>query len=169
MSDIKKNVDANMEVLIEELKKNPSNRFSKSDFQALVFCVLADKNFKAKRYMVRDMEVTEEDIDISGGMTKFLDKLLKHAGMTDSTERSKIIESFEYGPRDVEWVTDAVDEAMWIYTECGKNMRMFRAKMLQLTVQKMVRSGKYDGKITYKKKVVDRMLDMQKRRLMASE
>ncbi|MDE6040943.1 MAG: hypothetical protein K2F99_05145, partial [Muribaculaceae bacterium] len=76
---------------------------------------------------------------------------------------------FEYGPRDVEWVTDAIDEATWIYTECGKNMRMFRAKMLQLTIQKMARSGKYDGKITYKKKVVDRMLDMEKRRLMPNE
>ena len=58
---------------------------------------------------------------------------------------------------------DAVDEAMYQYSECGKNMRMFRDKMLQLSVKKMTRSGKSAGKITYKKSVVDRALALQKR------
>ena len=63
----------------------------------------------------------------------------------------------------MEWVSDAVDEAMFIYTECGKNLRIFRDKMLNLSVKKMTRSGKYNGKVTYKKAVVDRMLALQKR------
>lgn len=162
MSD-KKVVKVAVKDLVDELQKNPSTRFSKQDFQTLVFGVLSDKDFKAKRYLLRGTELIENDADINGGMVKFLDKLLKHAGMVDPGERSKIIDSFEFSPKDVDWVTDAVDEAMSIYTECGKNMRMFRDKMLQLTIQKMTRSGKYDGKFTYKKKVIDRALEMKKR------
>ena len=129
----------------------------------LVYAVLSDKDFKSKRYMLRGTELIESDVDISAGMVKFLDKLLKHAGVAESSERAKIIDSFEYGTKDIDWVIDAVDEAMCIYTECGKNMRMFRDKMLQLTVQKMVRTGKYDGKVTYRKKVIDRALELKKR------
>lgn len=162
MSD-KKNVKVAVEALTEDLKKNPSSRFSKQDFQLLVFGILSDKNFKSKRYLLRGTELIESEVDINAGMNKFLDKLLKHAGVVEPSERAKIIDGFEYNPKDVEWITDAVDEAMHIYTECGKNMRMFRDKMLQLTVQKMVRTGKYDGKVTYKKKVVDRALEIRKR------
>ena len=162
MSD-RKAVNASVEAFVEELRKNPSNRFSKADFQMLVFSVLADKDFKAKKYILRGDELLESEYSISAGMAKFMDKLLKHAGVDSSAERTQIIDSFDYGPRDIEWVTDAVDEAMYAYTECGKNMRMFRDKMIQLTIKKMVRSGKYDGKITYKKTVVDRALAIQKR------
>lgn len=162
MSD-KKNVSASVDSLVEELKKNPSSRFSKSDFQMLVYAILADKDFKAKKYLLRNDQLVEESADIGAGMVKFLDKLLKHAGVTKDSERSAIIDSFEYGARDLEWVSDAVDEAMSIYTECGKNMRIFRDKMLNLSIKKMVRSGKYDGKVTYKKAVVDRALALQKR------
>lgn len=163
MSTEKKAVATSVASIIEELKANPSSRFSKSDFQALIYGILSDKDFKAKKYVLRNDQLVEEDADIDAGLYKFLDKLLKHAGMTDSGERSQIINSFEYGPRDIEWVADAVDEAMCIYTECGKNMRMFREKMLQLTIKKMVRTGKYDGKVTYKKMVVDRALALKKR------
>lgn len=162
MSD-KKVVKAAVADLIEELKKNPSSRFSKQDFQMLVFGVLSDKEFKSKRYMLRGTDLIESETDIGGAMFKFLDKLLKHAGVVESSERTKIIDGFEYSPKDVEWVTDAVDEAMFIYTECGKNMRMFRDKMLQLTIQKMVRTGKYDGKVTYRKKVIDRAMELRRR------
>lgn len=159
----KKNASYAVSSIVEELKKNPSARFSKSDFQILVYGILSDKNFKAKKYLLRNDTLVEDELDIGAGMTKFLDKLLKHAGVSESSERSKIIDGFEYGPRDIEWVTDAVDEAMYQYTECGKNMRMFRDKMRQLTIKKMVRSGKYDGKITYKKTVVDRAMAIEKK------
>ena len=159
----KKNVSYAVSSIVEELKKNPSARFSKSDFQILVYGILSDKDFKVKKYLLRNDALVEDEVDIGAGMTKFLDKLLKHAGVSESSERAKIIDGFEYGPRDIEWVTDAVDEAMYQYTECGKNMRMFRDKMRQLTIKKMVRSGKYDGKITYKKTVVDRALAIEKK------
>ncbi|MCM1230288.1 MAG: hypothetical protein NC489_09145 [Ruminococcus flavefaciens] len=162
MSD-KKMVKVAVAEFTEELKKNPSSRFSKQDFQMLVFGVLSDKDFKSKRYMLRGSELIESEVDINSGMMKFLDKLLKHAGVVEASERAKIIDGFEYNPKDIDWIIDAVDEAMYIYTECGKNMRMFRDKMLQLTIQKMVRTGKYDGRITYKKKIIDRALEMKKR------
>lgn len=156
-------VEANVAKMVEELKKNPSARFSKSDFQGLVYAILADKDFDTKKYVIKNDEMVEVHYSMNAAMAKFMDKLLKHAQMSDSTERARVIESFEFGPRDIEWIADAVDEAMYQYSECGKNMRMFRDKMLQLSVKKMVRSGKSAGKITYKKSVVDRALALQKR------
>lgn len=156
-------VEANVAKMVEELKKNPSARFSKSDFQGLVYAILADKDFDTKKYVIKNDEMVEVHSSMNAAMAKFMDKLLKHAQMSDSTERARVIESFEFGPRDIEWITDAVDEAMYQYSECGKNMRMFRDKMLQLSVKKMIRSGKSAGKITYKKSVVDRALALQKR------
>ena len=156
-------VEANVAKMVEELKKNPSARFSKSDFQGLVYAILADKDFDTKKYVIKNDEMVEIHSSMNAAMAKFMDKLLKHAQMSDSTERARVIESFEFGPRDIEWIADAVDEAMYQYSECGKNMRMFRDKMLQLSVKKMVRSGKSAGKITYKKSVVDRALALQKR------
>lgn len=165
MASDKKMVETRVENIVEEIKNNPSKRFSKADFQVLVYGVLADSDFKGKEYLLRNQQLLEEEVSYNQGLKKFLDKLLKHAGMTDSTERAQVIETFEYSPKDLEWVSDAVDEAMFIYSECDKNMRIFRNKMLQLTVKKIVRSGKYDGKISYKKQVVDRsaMLDKKKK------
>ena len=159
----RKAVNASVNAFVEDLKKNPSNRFSKADFQMLIYAILSDKSFNAKKFLVRGDQLLEEDYSISNGLCKFLDKLLKHAGFESSGERANIIDSFDFGVRDVEWVADAVDEAMYQYSECGKNMRMFRDKMLQLTVKKIQRSGKYEGKATYKEVVVDRALAIQKR------
>lgn len=164
MSSEKKMAAKTVAEMIKELKENPSTRFSKSDFQTLVYGVLADKEFKAKKYLLKGDAIIEEDLDIGGGLYKFLDKLLKHAGVSESAERATIIEGFEYSPKDIEWITDAVDEAMAIYSDCGKNMRMFRNRMLQLTVTKMIRSGKYAGKVTYKKSVLDRAAALEKRK-----
>lgn len=165
MSDERKIVKTTVNDIVEDLKKNPSTRFSKSDFQTLIYGILSDKDFKAKKYLIKNDEVFEVDANIDIGMCKFLDKLLKHAGVNDYNERQRIIETFEYTPRDVEWIADAVDEAMFIYSECGKNMRMFRDKMLQLTIRKMVRSGKYDGKSTYKKMVMDKTAMLAKKKM----
>ena len=165
----KKNVGVSVHAMIEELKKNPSSRFSRSDFQGLVYAVLADKEFKAKKYIIRNDAMIEDVSDLNAAMMRFLDKLLKHAGMAKSDERAAVLDSFEYGSRDVEWVSDAVDEAMSIYTDCGKNMRMFRDKMLQLSVKKITRSGKYEGKVTYKKSVMDRLAALEKRNKACSK
>ena len=163
MSSEKKLVGASVDALIDELKKNPSTRFSKSDYQMLVYAVLSDKDFKAKKYVIRNDKMFEETMDHRAAMLRFLDKLLKHAGFSNVDQRQNLLDTFEYNSRDLEWVSDAVDEAMAIYTDCGKSMRVFREKMLQLSVRKIVRSGKYAGKVTYKKSVVDRALTLEKR------
>lgn len=157
-------INPSVTLMVEELKQNPSARFSKADFQGLIYAVLADKDFKAKKFVLKNDALVEEECDINAAMFKFMDKLLKHAGMSDPAERAAIVESFEFNVRDIEWVADAVDEAMYQYSECGKNMRMFRDKMLQLSIKKMSRSGKYEGKITFKKTVVDRAVALQKRK-----
>ena len=162
--NITKTIDRSVNDFVTALKENPSVRFSKTDFQGLIFAILSDRNFKAKRYLVRADEIIEEDNDISGAMLKFLDRLLKHAGMSKSEERQMVLDTFEYGARDIEWIADAADEAMWIYSESGKNMRVFRDKMVQLTIKRMVRSGKASGAITYKKTVVDRQRMLMKKK-----
>ena len=156
-------VDVKVEELIEKLKNDPSSRFSKGDFQMLVYAVLSDDTFKAKKYLIHNSELQEDDESINDGMKKFLDKILKHAGMSDANERAKVIETFEYSPKDIEWVSDAVDEAMHIYTECNKNLRLFRGKMLQLAVKKIERSGKFAGTVSYRKIVTDRSKNLAKK------
>ena len=163
MSDAKK-VKARVEDIVSALKKNPSARFSKSDFQTLLYGVLSDPDFKSHKVVLHNDDLVEELVDMGSGMRKFLHKVLQHAGVNKEAERSAIIDTFEYGPRDIEWVSDAVDEAMSIYVDCGKNMKIFRDKMLQLSFKKMTRSGKYDGKVTYKKTVVDRAIALERRR-----
>lgn len=149
-----------VQTMIEELKTDSSTRFSKTDFQCLVYAILSDPNFKAKRYLIRsDTPNKECSYDFNRAMYKFMDRLLKHAGMLDSKERAAVIDTFEYGPRDVEWIVDAVDEAMYIYTECDKNMHLFRNKMLNLSIRKMTRK---DGKESYKKAVMNRSLEARK-------
>lgn len=152
----KKIVKKTVSALVEELKENPSKRFSKSDFQLLIYAILSDETFKAKKHLLKNAQILDEEYSISEGMGKFLDKLLKHAGMSDAAERARIIETFEYAPKDVEFIGDAVDEAMYQYTECGKNMRQFRDKMFQLTISKIEKTGVNAGKIGYKKSVMDR-------------
>lgn len=150
-------VEANVAKMVEDLKANPSARFSKSDFQALVYGVLADKDFNAKKYLFKNGDLQIEEYCINDAMKKFMDKLLKHAGMDDSKERSNVIDSFVYGPRDVEWVSDAVDEAMAIYVENGKSMRIFRDRMLTLSFKQITRTGKYAGQTSYKKSVLSKV------------
>lgn len=148
--------------VVQQIKESKSSRFSKSDFQMLIYAVLADEDFKAKKYLLKNHELVEEDYSINNAMRVFLDKMLKHVGISDPGERERAIDSFKYSWKDIEWVMEAVDEAMYIYTECDKNMRMFRDKMLNLSVKKMVRSGKYAGMTTYKKTVVNRALSLEK-------
>ena len=150
-----------VESMIESLKSGPSTRFSKTDFQCLVYAILSDPDFKAKRYLTRsDTPDKESSYDFNRAIYKFMHRLLKHAGMMDSRERAAVIETFEYGPRDVEWIVDAVDEATYIYTECGKNMHLFRNKMMNLSIRKMTRK---DGKESYKKAVMNRSMKERKK------
>lgn len=145
-----------VENMLTELKNNPSKRFSKTDFQNLIYAILMDDEYMAKTYLTRANGILEEGKNYRAAMLKFLDKLLKHAGMSDSSERQKVLNTFEFGYRDVEWIADAVDEATYQYVEAGKNMRVFRDKLIQLTLKKAVRTGKQAGKITYKRTINDR-------------
>lgn len=151
--------------LVERLKSDDkTKRFSRADYRDLVFAVLSDDTFKAKKYLFRKDEIFEEEVSYNAQMRKFLDKLLKHAGVSDTNERINILDTFEYTPKDTEWIADAVDEAMTIYVDCGKSMKVFRDKMQLLSFTKMVRSGKYEGRVTFKKSVMDRAALMAKKK-----
>ena len=159
--------NANVNDLVKKLTKEGADgvkRFSKSDYRDLVFAVLADEDFKAKKYLLRKDEIVEEEVSYNAAMRKFLDKLLRHAGLSDPSERQNVLDTFEYSPKDIEWVCDAVDEAMTLYVDSGKSMKVFRAKMHILGYSKMIRSGKHAGKYGYKKTVVDRAADLAKKK-----
>lgn len=160
MASDKKAISVTVKSMIDELKANPSKRFSKNDYQMLVYAICSDEDFKVKKHVLRGDTSSDTEYDVNAAMCKLFDKLLKHAGMGDATERMNTIKTFQYSPKDMEWVSEAVDEAMYIYAECDKNLRVFRDKMIQLTLKKMVRSGKYAGKATYKKTVIDRTYEM---------
>lgn len=164
MAEAKKVVKSAVADIIENINSNESKRFSKGDFQTLVYGVLSDKDFNAEKWIQRGDELVAETYSISDDMRKFLHKLLKHAGLTDVVQRDHLIETFEYNPKDINFVIDAVEEAMYQYTECGKNLVLFRDKMLRMSVKKITRTGKYEGKITYKKSVVDRKAALAKRK-----
>lgn len=149
--------------LVDDISKDPTSRFSKSDFQGLVYAVLQDPCYHVEKFILKSDRIVKSEESVNADMRKFLDKLLKHAGMSDSNERTAVIDSFTFGVNDISWITDAVDEAMWLYTESGKNMRVFRDKLTQLSFKKFKRSGKYDGKISYKKTVTDREMNLAKK------
>jgi len=148
--------------MLSELEQDPGTAFSRTKYQALVYAILSDPDFKAKKILLRHGELVEVDHSIHDRFVRFLDKFLKHAGVTDRSERRELIESFEMTPRDTEWFTDAVDEAIYQYMECGKNMRLFQDRMLRLTIKKIRRTGSHEGEVSYKKSVVDRRKRLQK-------
>ena len=154
------NIDA-VEML-RELTNEPGSAYSRGRYQQLVYAILSDPEYKAKKLLLRKGELIEADYSIHEKFVRFLDKFLKHAGVTDREERKQIIETFEMTPKDTEWFTDCIDEAIYQYIESGKNMRLFQDRMLRLTIKKIKRTGKHEGEVTYKKSVVDRSKRLQK-------
>lgn len=148
--------------MLKQLSEEPGTAFSRGKYQALVYAILSDPDFKSKKVFLRKGELVENDHSIHDRFIRFLDKFLKHAGVTERSERTQIIESFEMTPKDTEWFTDAVDEAIYQYMECGKNMRLFQDRMLRLTIKKIRRTGSHEGEVSYKKSVVDRRKRLQK-------
>lgn len=160
--EIKKVVTKTVAELLKELKQSKSTKFSKGDFETLTHAILSDPTFKARKLIFKAGEMLIEEKDIRSGMILFLEKLLKHAGMKNDEERKQIVESFKFTEKDVRFVTDTVEEAMYLYVESGKHMRMFREKSLQLAIKKIDRTGKYEGKKTFKKTVKDKEYEMLK-------
>ena len=50
-------LDVRVDEFVEKLKKDPSSRFSKGDFQMLVYAVLSDETFKAKKYLLHNSDI----------------------------------------------------------------------------------------------------------------
>lgn len=168
MADEKKVVKRAVADIVADIKANESTRFSKGDFQTLVYGVLSDKDFNAEKWVQNGDELVSETYVINNDLRKFLGKVLKHAGISDAVQRDHVIDTLEYSPRDIGFVIDAVEEAMYQYTEAGKNLTIFREKMLRMSIKKITRTGKYDGQITYKKAVVDRKAALARRKSKAN-
>ena len=66
-----KTIEANVEKIVEEIRNGESARFSKTDFQILVYGILADKNFKAKKYLLKKDGIQEEETSYYEAIRKF--------------------------------------------------------------------------------------------------
>ncbi len=166
---MKQKVQLTVNELVEKIKNNGSAKFSKADFQLMVYAIVSDKEFKAKKFFIRANELVEEEGSIAAAMDEFLNQFLKHVGISSEDERAGIIDSFEISPKMVDFMRDLVEEATYQYLESGKSMKLFKEKKLQLTLKKIIRTGKYEGQQTFKKSVVDKEVQVIKLQKKAAD
>lgn len=143
--------------LVNEFKESKSKRFKTKEFELLFYAVLTDKSHMVKKlaydYKNCTKDASEENLSIL--MDNFLDIAYKHAGI-GADERKALIETFEYKPKDVNFLIRALEEAESLQVESGKALRKWAEKEIGLMVQKYERKGKYEGQIGYKRKIEDR-------------
>lgn len=150
-------VEEVMRDIAEDVAEKHSTRFSKTEFEALFYAVLSDPDFNVKKWLLRNKKLVESYYSVNKSMKKFLKKLLIHAGIDDEKQLNMIIETFEYKESDVRFMSEAVDEAMFLYLESGKCMHIFRDKLNRLALKKAKKaSGKYAGKLTYRRTIIAR-------------
>lgn len=153
-------VQVTVDELLKKITENGSKKFSKADYQLLTYAIISDKTFKTKKFFIKANELVEESGSVAESMDAFLNQFLKHVGIGSEEERQSIIDSFEFSPKMVDFMQDLIEEAMHQYLEAGKSLKIFKDKKLQLTLKKIVRTGKYEGQKTYKKSVVDKDLQV---------
>lgn len=155
--DPDKRVDCVMDMIAEDVAEKHTTRFSKAEFEALFYAVISDPDFNVKKYLLRNKKLVESYYSVNHSMKKFMKKLLNHAGIEDEKQVNMIIKSFDYNTSDIRFMTDAVDEAMFLYLESGKCMHIFRDKLNRLALKKVKKaSGKYAGKPTYRRTLICR-------------
>ncbi len=146
-----------LEMISEDIAEKHSTRFSKTEFEALFYAVLSDPAFNVKKWLLRNKKLVESHYSVNKSMKKFMKKLLIHAGIDDEKQLNMIIETFEYKASDARFMLEAVDEAMFLYLESGKCMHIFRDKLNRLALKKSKKaSGKYAGKLTYRRTLIAR-------------
>ena len=134
-----------------------STRFSRDEFEELFYHVLSDPTFKARKWIIKGRKLLETQTNFNEKFNKLLGKLLQHAGIDDPKQIKHILSTFAYTEKDVAFLIDAVEEAIYQYTECGKSMHLFRHKLHRLAIKKAKRSGgKHAGELTYRRTVVNR-------------
>lgn len=141
--------------VVAKINSNKSTRFSRGEYAELIYALIQDDTHVFEKFVLKGAEITKDDKSLSDDAKKFFRKLLKHAGLKTDEEISAVIDTFEYSPKDVEWISDIVDEAVRIYTECGKSVVMMKDSLRRLTLKKVTRTGKFDGQITYHRTVKD--------------
>lgn len=148
--------------VVAKLKANKSTRFSTSEYRELIYALIKDDTHTAKKFALKGTEIIEEDFSISADARKFFKKLLKHAGLKSDDEINQIIDTFEYSPNDLAFIADCVDEAIHIYTDLGKTVKLMKDGMSRVSIKRVERSGKYAGEITYRRSIQD--LEKSKKR-----
>lgn len=141
--------------VVAKIKANKSTRFSKSEYSELIYALILDDTHTFEKFALKGTEISKDNASLTEGARKFFKKLLKHAGLKSDEEINAVLDSFEFSPKDVEWIAEVVDEAIRIYTDAGKSVTVMKDAMRKLSLKKVQRTGKYDGQITYKRSVKD--------------
>lgn len=141
--------------VIAKLKANNSSRFSKSEYTELIYALINDNEHVFEKFALKGGEITKDGESLCKSARKFFTKMLKHAGVKTEDEINAILDTFEYSPKDLEWISEIVDEATRIYTESGKSVMLMKDSIRKVTLRKVERTGKYAGEITYRRGVKD--------------
>ena len=141
--------------VLAKINSNKSARFSRSEYMELVYALIQDDTHTFKKFALKGDQITEDGESLSAAARKFFTKLLKHAGLKTEEEINSVLDTFEYSPKDVEWISDLVDEAVRIYTDSGKSVVLMKDALRRLTLKKVERTGKFNGQITYRRTVKD--------------
>lgn len=141
--------------VVAKIQSNKSARFSRGEYMELIYALIQDDTHTFKKFALKGDQITEDGETLSASARKFFSKLLKHAGLKTEEEINSVLDTFEYSPKDVEWISDIVDEAIRIYTDSGKSVVVMKDALRRLTLKKVERTGKFNGQITYRRTVKD--------------
>lgn len=141
--------------VVAKIKAGKSTRFSEAEYRELIYALICDNEHTFEQFALKGGEITKDEKNLSKEARKFFSKMLKHAGLKSEEEIEAVLDTFEFSPKDLEWVSDIVDEAVRIYTDCGKSVSMMKKSIRSLSLKKVERSGKYAGQVTYQRKVRD--------------
>lgn len=141
--------------VVAKINSNKSARFSRGEYTELIYALIQDDSHTFKKFALKGDQITEDGETLSRSARKFFSKLLKHAGLKTEEEINSVLDTFEYSPKDVEWISDIVDEAIRIYTDSGKSVVVMKDALRRLTLKKVERTGKFNGQITYRRTVKD--------------
>ena len=72
----KKLVKKCVKEVVADINNNDSKRFSKGDFQLLVYAVLSDPDFKMEKWIMSGGDLVKIEDSVNEKMKKFLHKIL---------------------------------------------------------------------------------------------
>lgn len=158
MAKVKKDeVQVLVKDLVNEFSASDNKRFKAKELQMLFYAVLTDETHVAKK-VVHDMKKLEkrvEEVNYAKQIKKFIETLFVSQGMKPE-EAAKAADEYKIKSKDIAVFGEAWEEAQVQYFETGKAVKIWANNSLELLIKKYQRTGKYEGKTGYQRKVIDK-------------